>query len=98
MDRQTEIRETLTAALGAIDDDRSPLDLVAEIPMIESATADIIAERVGAARAQGLSWEAIALRMGISRQAAHKRFGKSSKRKPKPRSGLRVQLRVERQK
>lgn len=98
MDRQTEIRATIAAALAAIDDGRKPIDLVGEIPLLESAVDDIIAERVEAARSQGLSWEAIAQRLGMSRQAAHKRFGKKAKRRPKSGSGIRVELRVKRPK
>ena len=90
MDRQAEIQDTIAAALNSLDGDRSPLDLVEEIPLIEAATNQIVAERVGRARAQGLSWEAIALRLGTTRQAAHKRFGKPASRFAKRRASKKV--------
>lgn len=61
--------------------------------MVEAAVDAIVAQRVEAARDQGLSWHAIAERLGISRQAAHKRFGKTRKRKKK--SGIELQIRLE---
>lgn len=96
MDRRAEILNTLTEALAAIDGQRTPLDLVGEIPDIEAATQQIIADRVADARTQGLSWEAIAGRLGISRQAAHKRFGKG--KVDRKRRSARIELRLERSK
>lgn len=93
VDREAEIREAIAAALEAIDGDRTPLDLVGEIPLVEAAAERIVGRRVEAVRAQGLSWEAIAQRLGISRQAAHKRFGK-----PKKKRGTRLEIRIERDK
>ena len=40
------------------------------------ALARTEAEMVPRARAAGLSWEAIALCLGVSKQAVHKKFGK----------------------
>lgn len=77
--REQEIRQAMTTALDDIAGGRSPLELVEEVPLIEAITAEIVDDRVAAARAQGLSWHAIAQTLGISRQAAHKRFGKRSK-------------------
>lgn len=94
MSRERDIRDALTNALDDLEDDRSALDLVAEIPVLEAAVDQIVADRIAAARAQGLSWEAIAQRLGISRQAAHKRFGRRAKRS----SGTRLELRLERSK
>lgn len=93
--REAEIRDAITAALHSIDGDRSPLDLVEEIPIIEAATNELVANRVAQARSQGLSWEAIAQRLGTTRQAAHKRFGK--RKAKKSRSG-RIEIRLERSK
>ncbi len=95
MDRATEIREALDAALDDIDGDRSPLDLVGEIPILTAAIAQIVADRVAEARAQGLSWEAIAQRLGITRQAAQKRFGKT-KRTDRNKSNIDVRLQIRR--
>lgn len=98
MDREAQVHQAIVDALASVDDDRTPLDLVEEIPLLEASMEAVIADRVEAARAQGLSWEAIALRLGISRQAAHKRFGKARRRKPKTaRQRVRVELRVERE-
>lgn len=96
MNRRAEINDAIASSLSEIDGERTPLDLVGEIPLIESAIDEIIEERVEAARAQGLSWEAIAGRLGISRQAAHKRFVKSKRKKGK--RDLRVELRIEKPK
>ncbi|MGH1491223.1 MAG: hypothetical protein ACRBK7_17810 [Acidimicrobiales bacterium] len=100
MDRETEIQAAIVAALAAIDGDRTPLELVGEIPAIEDATEALIADRIEAARAQGLSWEAIAQRLGISRQAAHKRFGKTDKPKKGQRKsrGVSIELNLQRTK
>lgn len=103
MDRETEVRNAVTEALDAIDGDRSALDLVEEIPLLEAITAEIAARRVAATRAQGLSWEAIAIRLGTTRQAAHKRFGKPPKKRKdrrgkKETGGTRLELRIERSK
>ncbi len=99
MSRQAEIHAAVAAALDALDEDRTPLDLVGEIPLIEAATEEITAARVEAARSQGLSWEAIAQRLGISRQAAHKRFGRpKGRRKVAPPRRVRLELRLDKSK
>ncbi len=98
MSRRAEIHAAIAVALDELDDGRNPLDLVAEIPLIEAATEDIIADRVEAARAQGLSWEAIAQRLGISRQAAHKRFVKAKGRRRTKKRGVHLELRLEKPK
>lgn len=94
MDRRTELRDAIASSLEGLDDERTPLDLVGEIPLVESVIDEIVAERVAAARAQGLSWEAIAGRLGISRQAAHKRFVKGKRKKPGERT-TRLEFRIE---
>lgn len=96
MDREAEIQQAIVEALGKTEHDKTPLDLVGDIPALEAALEAIIDGRVNAARGQGLSWEAIAQRLGISRQAAHKRFGKGKRRKGRGnKSGLRLELRVD---
>ncbi len=86
----------MAGALADVGADASALDRVGDIPLIEAAVDEIIAERVDAAREQGLSWEAIAGRLGISRQAAHKRFGQSAKIRSARRGNARIELRLER--
>lgn len=95
MKRDAEIQQAIVDALAATEADKTPLDLVEEIPVLEDAIEALIAGRIEAARAQGVSWEAIAMRLGISRQAAHKRFGKGKRKKGKRRQdGLRLEIRV----
>ncbi len=60
----------------ADDANREPLR---ELRRIRDARASLAREealQVRRARAAGQSWEAIALCLGISRQAAHKKFGR----------------------
>jgi len=71
---------------------------VEEVPAIEAIASEIVARRIAAARAQGLSWHAIPQRLGISRQAAHKRFGRTTTEHREKGSGARIQLRLERKK
>lgn len=92
VDRHDKIKTAVANALAAEDGERTPLDLVGEIPLVEAVLDEIVAERVDAARAQGLSWHAIAERLGISRQAAHKRFVKGRKLR---RPGIELQVRLE---
>lgn len=99
MDREVEIGQAIVDALAATEAEKTPLDLVEEIPILEATIETVVASRIDAARAQGLSWEAIAQRLGISRQAAHKRFGrartkKAHKGKKSRQDGLRLELRV----
>ncbi len=98
MERRAEIHDALSSALNDIDGDRSPLELVGDIPHIEEALDAIVAERVDAARGQGLSWEAIAQKLGISRQAAHKRFVKGKRKRTKRGQAATINLKIERQK
>ena len=95
MDRRAEIKATIRAALDGVDGDRTPLDLVGETPLLEAAVDEIVTERVEAARDQGLSWEAIAQSLGISRQAAHKRFGRRGTHRASRKSAARLELRIE---
>lgn len=95
MDAENEVGQAIVDALAQTESGKTPLDLVAEIPILENTLDEIIGHRIDAARDQGLSWEAIAMRLGISRQAAHKRFGKKSAKRAK-KSGLRFELRVDR--
>src|SRR5690554_6246844 len=59
-------------------DPKAFLDLVAVAAKAERQTEDMLRSAVIAARAGGHSWEAIGSRLGISRQAAHQRFGREA--------------------
>ncbi len=96
MERDSEILAAIAAALDEVAGERSALDLVGEIPMVEAAVEQVIAERVAAARAEGLSWHAIAQQLGTSRQAAHKRFGKGAAPRTRKGSGMRLELKLDR--
>ena len=72
--RESTIRNTLHATLRDLTADRSPLDAVEDIPILEGFVDDYAQARIADARAGGASWAAIAERLGVSRQAVHKRF------------------------
>lgn len=96
MNRPAEIHAALSSALGELDDGRSAIDQVSDIPAIEAAADALIASRVAAARSEGLSWHAIAQRLGMSRQAAHKRFGTSKAKRSRSGKGGRIEITFER--
>lgn len=89
--REAKISEALSAALEQIGAGIEPVDLVGDIPLLESFVGDFCDALISNARAAGASWADIADRLGVSRQAAHKRFGKNRG------EGLRIRLRFERQ-
>jgi hypothetical protein len=74
MDRQFQLRQELHALLGRLSREQDPLDLVADIPIVEEFADDFAHARIADARAAGASWTDIAERLGVTRQAAHKRF------------------------
>src|SRR5690606_22681013 len=57
-------------------DPEAYLDLVSIAARAERQTEELLRSSVAAARSAGQSWEAIGARLGISRQAAQKRFGR----------------------
>jgi hypothetical protein len=61
--------------LRALDKGASPLDPVALARRIREAAEDLEAAKVDEARAGGVSWREIGLLYGMSKQAAHQRFG-----------------------
>ena len=73
-DRERTIRDSLHRVLRDITADMPPLDAVEDIPVLEGFVDDYAQARIADARAGGASWTAIAERLGVSRQAAHKRF------------------------
>jgi hypothetical protein len=73
-DREALLRRRLHAALQELSTDRDPVDLVADIPIVEEFADDLGQARIADARASGASWAEISDRLGVTRQAAHKRF------------------------
>ncbi len=75
MDLSERLRRQLQDALAESAADRTPLDLLADLDVLDSFVNDYAQARVDDARAAGASWSQIAERLGVTRQAAHKRFG-----------------------
>ena len=73
-ERETLLRRRLHAALQELSADRDPLDLVGDVPIVEEFADDLAQARIADARAAGASWAEISERLGVTRQAAHKRF------------------------
>lgn len=71
----------MRAALDAAGREREPLDALDDLETLDAFVADYSQARVDDARAAGASWAEIAERLGVSRQAAHKRFGGKKPRK-----------------
>ena len=87
-DRAGDLRAALDDVVARLSVGRDPLDLLDDIATVEGFAADVAAERVAGARGAGASWEDVARRLGVSRQAAHKRFG--------TRRRVRLAVRIER--
>jgi len=60
--------------LGRLSREHDSLDLVADILILEEFVDDFAHARIADARADGASWSEISERLGVTRQAAHKRF------------------------
>jgi hypothetical protein len=73
------------AWLDALNPDTTPAEDAADLRAIGVALQDIEAaearlrEAVDAARASGRSWGMIGLVLGVSKQAAHERFGRPTR-------------------
>jgi AraC-like DNA-binding protein len=93
--RQQRIREGLEQELLRLSEASDPLDLVEDIPILEAFVDDFADHRIAEARASGASWAEIAQRLGVSRQAVHKRFNAKRKRR---RGGAIIELRIDRNK
>lgn len=61
--------------LRSLEKGASPLDPVTLARRIREAAEDLEAAKVDEARAGGVSWREIGLLYGMSKQAAHQRFG-----------------------
>lgn len=79
-ERERRLRQELHSTLGKLSSGLDPLDLVADVPVIEDFADDLAQARIADARAAGASWTEISQRLGVSRQAAHKRFSGWRKR------------------
>jgi hypothetical protein len=91
VERDALLRDALERALSEVSAGVDPLDLVADIPVVEAFADEVGQRRIDQARAAGASWADIARRLGVSRQAAHKRFqGKDDGRR------IRLELKLER--
>lgn len=79
-DRERRIREELHRELQKLSADSTALDLVEDIPILEAFVDDYADARIADARSSGASWADIARRLGVSKQAVHKRFTATRKR------------------
>ena len=95
-DREERLRRALHDAVADLSEGVDPLDLVADILVVEDFAADLAVARVAHARLAGAPWEEIARRLGVSRQAVHKRFASSTtlRRRRGPRL---LELRIQRE-
>ncbi len=89
-DRRHELESAIRSSLEGVRCEDDVLACVGDIPLIEDVIGVLADECVARARSAGASWAEIADRLGVSRQAAHKRYGPPS---AKRRLELRVELR-----
>ena len=80
-DHSQQLLDALNEAALRVSAGFDALDLVADIAIVDQFAADFADARVAAARAAGARWEEIARRLGVSRQAAHKRFVSGRRRR-----------------
>lgn len=73
-DRERWLRQELHSTLKELSAGLDPLELVQDVPVVEEFADDFAQARIADARAAGASWAEISERLGVSRQAAHKRF------------------------
>ncbi len=92
-DRERRLREALHGVLQQLSDEGSALDLVGDIPILETFVDDYAQARIADARSSGASWAEIARRLGVSKQAVHKRF--TAKRRGRRRGPV-IELRFKR--
>ena len=64
--------ETLIGAMG----DKGPAEALNAVAELRKELARTETEAVLRARQAGLSWEAIAVCLGVSKQAVHKKYGR----------------------
>ena len=66
------------AHTGLQQDEGGPIGALRAVAELQRDARRQEAVLVRRARAEGFSWEAIALGLGVSRQAVHQRYGKKS--------------------
>jgi hypothetical protein len=73
----TDKLDTLHKLTRGIEDDRHPTtdDLLQVLRMVEETSASALRDVVFVARKEGMSWDQIGKRLGVSRQAAWERYG-----------------------
>ena len=79
-ERERRLRQELHSTLRQLSEGLDPLELVEDVPVVENFVDDLAQARIADARAAGASWAEISGRLGVSRQAAHKRFNGWRKR------------------
>ena len=79
MDKSEQLRQKLRKAMDE-PETRTPLDALIDLEILETFVDDYAQARIDDARAAGASWAEIAERLGVSRQAAHKRYGKKPRK------------------
>ena len=65
----------MNTLVGSMDG-KGPAEALYAVAEMRKELARTESEMVVRARAAGLSWEAIALCLGVSKQAVHRKFGK----------------------
>ena len=78
--RERRLRQALHSTLTELSEGLEPIELVGDVPVVEDFVDDLAQARIADARAAGASWAEISQRLGVSRQAAHKRFSGWRKR------------------
>ncbi len=87
-DRRHELESAIRSALERVWREDDELACVEDIPAIEAVVGVLADDCVERARSAGASWAEIADRLGVSRQAVHKRYGPRTAKR-------RLELRVE---
>ncbi|WP_240629871.1 AsnC family protein [Specibacter cremeus] len=67
--------DRLKTLVGSMDG-KGPAEMLGAVAEARKELARVESETVLRARQAGLSWEAIALCLGVSKQAVHKKYGK----------------------
>ncbi len=71
-----QLKTLIGSLAGGSMDGQGPAEALYAVAALHQELARTETQTVLRARAAGLSWEAIALCLGVSKQAVHKRYGK----------------------